>query len=284
MSLTAEQFEYVSELAKKRAAIVLNPGKEYMVKSRLEPLAKERGFENIGRMIDDMSRTRVYDETHKLVIEALTTNETYFFRDLHPFEALEKKIVPEAMARRAAERRLDIWSGASSTGQEAHSIAMMLMEKFPELKSWKVRILGTDLSAQAVEKAKRGVYSQMEVNRGLPLPLLVKYFSKEGDAWEVKPEIKKWLEFRTMNLIEPWRGLPRFDVVLMRNVLIYFDIETRRQILKNVRETLHRDGALFLGAAETTFQVDDSWAAESIGRTHVYRQKPDGDSRSDLRR
>lgn len=282
MSITTEQFEYVASLVKSRAAIVVNEGKEYLVTTRLEPIARSLGFESLGLMIDDMARTSGFGEVHKLTVEALTTNETYFFRDMHPFDALEKKIIPEAIARRSAERKLDIWSGASSTGQEAYSIAMMLLEKFPELIGWQVRILGTDLSEQAVNKAKRGAYSQIEVNRGLPLPLLVKYFANEDREWVLKPEVRRWVEFRTMNLIEPWRGLPRFDVILMRNVLIYFDIETRRQILSNVRNTLHRDGALVLGAAETTFQVDNSWSVESVGRTHVYRQKPDGDRKSQL--
>lgn len=284
MSITSEQFEYISILSQERAAIVLKPGKEYMVKSRLEPIAKQRGFDSLGLMIDDLARSNRFDDTHKQVIEALTTNETFFFRDLHPFEALESHLIPEAIARRSSERRLDIWSGASSTGQEAYSIAMMLMEKFPELRSWQVRILGTDLSAKAVEKAKSGIYSQMEVNRGLPLPLLVKYFSNEEGEWVVAPELCRWTEFRTMNLIEPWRALPLFDIVLMRNVLIYFDIETRRKILGNVRKTLHRDGALFLGAAETTFNVDNNWSAEKVGRSHVYRQKPDADAGSSLKR
>lgn len=283
MGITSKQFEYISALARDKAAIVLNPGKEYMVESRLEPISKSHGFESLGLMIDDMSRTRRFDETHKMVVEALTTNETFFFRDLHPFEAMEKTLVPEAMARRSNERRLDIWSGASSTGQEAYSVAMMLMEKFPQLSSWKVRIMGTDLCSSAVEKAKRGVYSQMEVNRGLPLPLLVKYFSSVDGSWEIKPEIRKMVEFRKMNLIERWGPMPRFDLVLMRNVLIYFDLETRAKILGNIRGTMHQDGALFLGAAETTFNVDNNWKAEHHGRTNVYRIKSEGDSGSSLR-
>lgn len=283
MSITTNQFKYISDLAKSRAAIVLNTGKEYLVESRLEPLSRSRGFDSLGLMIDDMARVGRFDETHKQVVEALTTNETFFFRDLHPFEALENTLIPEAIARRSTERSLDIWSGASSTGQEAYSIAMMLAEKFPQLHTWKVRIIGTDLCTRAVEKAKKGSYSQVEVNRGLPLPLLVKYFNNVEGNWEIKPELKRMVEFRSMNLIEPWRALPRFDLVLMRNVLIYFDIETRRQILGNIRRTMHRDGALFLGASETTFNVDNNWTVESCGRTHVYRIKPDGDSKSSLK-
>ncbi|MBC2607168.1 CheR family methyltransferase [Pelagicoccus albus] len=274
MSLSPSQFDYVSTLAKSRAAIVLQTGKEYLVESRLSPLAREKGFDSLGAMIDSMTSTRGYGDIHKSVVEALTTNETLFFRDLHPFEAMEKKLIPEIMARRATERRIDIWSGASSTGQEAYSIAMMLREKFPELRNWKVKIIGTDLCSKALEKANRGVYNQMEVNRGLPMPLLVKYFSKVDEGWELKPEMKQMTEFRKMNLIEHWPNLPKFDIVLMRNVLIYFDIETRRKILAGIRGVLNRDGAMFLGASETTFNVDENWIVENHGRSHIYRIKP----------
>lgn len=281
MPLTKERFDYISELANRRSAIVLKPGKEYLVQSRLEPLARTGGFESIGVFIDEMRRKGGFGEMHKLVVEALTTNETLFFRDLHPFEALKNKLIPEVMARRASERRLDIWSGASSTGQEAYSIAMMLRETFPELSSWKVTIIGTDLSSKAVEKARNGIYSQLEVNRGLPMPLLVKYFDKVEGGWQIKPELRKMVDFRQMNLIEPWQGLPRFDLVMMRNVLIYFDLPIRKQILDGIQNTIHPDGALFLGASETTLNVVDNWKAESCGRTVVYRIKGNvGDGRA----
>lgn len=280
MSLSSDHFSYISKLALERSAIVLKPGKEYLVESRLRPLAKDEGFESLESMIDDMVTRRGFGDTHKAVVEALTTNETLFFRDLHPFEVMEKTLIPEVMARRANERRIDIWSGASSTGQEAYSIAMMLREKFPELNNWKISIIGTDLCSRAVTKAKNALYNQTEVNRGLPLPLLVKYFANVDGSWELKPEIRKMVDFRVMNLIERWPMLPKFDIVLMRNVLIYFDLDIRRQILGNIRKTMHQDGALFLGASETTFNVDNNWTAENLGRTNVYRPKPDGSTRA----
>lgn len=283
MPITQEQFGYVSALAMSRAAIVLNPGKEYLVESRLEPLARTGGFDSLGDLIDAMRRRPGYAEIHQMAVEALTTNETLFFRDLHPFEAMEKKLIPEIMARRSGERRIDIWSGASSTGQEGYSIAMMLREKFPELRTWKVSITGTDLSSKAVAKAKEGLYSQLEVNRGLPLPLLVKYFEKVDKGWQIKSEIRDMVQFRKMNLIESWPTLPRFDLVLMRNVLIYFDIPTRKRILDGIRSIIHPDGALFLGASETTINVDDCWVGESSGRTSVYRiKRADGANRAIL--
>lgn len=275
MSLTKEDFDYVSKLAMERAAIVLKPGKEYLVQSRLEPLARTAGFASLDKYIVEMKREGGFGDMQKMAVEALTTNETLFFRDLHPFEALEEKLIPEVMTRRASERHIDIWSGASSTGQEAYSIAMLLREKFPELSSWKVNIVGTDLSGKAVEKARRGVYSQLEVNRGLPLPLLVKYFDKVDDGWQIKPDLKKMVEFRQMNLIDRWQMLPRFDLVLMRNVLIYFDVPTRKKILDGIQNTIHPNGALFLGASETTLNVVNTWSVDNCGRTLVYRIKGD---------
>lgn len=271
MPLSKEHFEYISKLAMERAAIVLKPGKEYLVESRLEPLARTGGYETLDVYIDEMRGKGGFSSMHQMAVEALTTNETLFFRDLHPFESLEKKLIPEVIARRAAERRIDIWSGASSTGQEAYSIAMMLREKFPELSSWKVSIIGTDLCSKAVEKARSGIYSQLEVNRGLPLPLLVKYFDKVDDGWQIKPDLKKMVEFRKMNLIERWGMMPRFDIVMMRNVLIYFDVPTRKKILDGIQNTIHPEGCLFLGASETTLNVVDTWKVENTGRTMVYR-------------
>lgn len=273
MSLSKEQFQYISELAMERAAIVLNPGKEYLVVSRLSPLARSSGHESLGSYIEQMRGEAGYSETKKLAVEALTTNETLFFRDLHPFEALEKKLLPEVLARRASERRIDIWSGASSTGQEAYSIAMMLREKFPELGSWNVNIVGTDLSGKAIEKARAGIYSQLEVNRGLPMPFLVKYFDKVAEGWQIKPELRKMVTFRQMNLVDRWEGLPVFDVVMMRNVLIYFDVPTRKRILDSIQGTIHPEGVLFLGASETTLNVVDNWGVENCGRTLLYRVK-----------
>ncbi|MBD5781025.1 protein-glutamate O-methyltransferase CheR [Pelagicoccus sp. NFK12] len=271
MTISEAHFAFISELARERAAIVLKPGKEYLVVSRLEPLARTSGFDSLDTFVDEMRRELGFGRLQRMAVEALTTNETLFFRDLHPFEAIEQKLIPEIMARRASERRIDIWSGASSTGQEAYSIAMLLREKFPELCSWKVNIIGTDLSGKAVEKARSGIYSQLEVNRGLPLPLLFKCFDKLGDDWQIKPDLKKMVEFRQMNLIEPWQGLPRFDLVMMRNVLIYFDLPTRKKILDGIQKVIHPEGALFLGASETTLNVVDCWQVENCGRTLVYR-------------
>lgn len=272
MRISKEHFEYVCNLARDNAAIVLESGKEYLVESRLGPLARREGFDSLASLIDHMQSSRLKGEIHTKAVEALTTNETLFFRDFHPFEALESKIVPEILIRRASERKITIWSGACSTGQEPYSLAMLLRSKFPNLSNWKIEIIATDLSTQVLEKANAGVYSQFEVNRGLPLPMLAKYFTKNGNDWQLKPEIREMIDFRPLNLIQNWPALPKFDIVLMRNVMIYFDVPTKKRILDKIKTTLHPGGALFLGASETTINIDTSWEIVSSGKTVYYRQ------------
>jgi chemotaxis protein methyltransferase CheR len=216
-------------------------------------------------------RTAPLNGLQQKVVEAMTTNETSFFRDVQPFEMLKQMVVPELMKRRATERRLNVWCAASSTGQEPYSLAMMLRESFPSLGGWKVRISASDLSTEVLEKARRGRYSQLEVNRGLPAHLLVKYFQRQGVEWQIKDDIRNVIDYRQLNLIEPWPALPPMDVILIRNVLIYFDVETKRQILGKARRLLRPDGYLFLGGAETTLKLDDSFERVEFQRTGCYQ-------------
>jgi chemotaxis protein methyltransferase CheR len=209
---------------------------------------------------------------HHRAIHALTTNETLFFRDYHPYEELRRAILPEILQKRASERRLTIWSAACSTGQEPYSLAMLLLEHFPELANWTVSILATDLSAKVLKAAARGHYSQFEVNRGLPANYLVKYFIKDKEHWCVKPEVKKWIEFRPMNLVQPWPVLPPFDLVFVRNVMIYFDVETKKTILRKIRNCLLPHGYLFLGTAESTTSLDPEYQPVTFGKAVVYRR------------
>ena len=204
-------------------------------------------------------------------IDALTTNETFFFRDFQPFEALRKIIIPQLIEQRAVQRRLSIWSAACSTGQEPYTIAMLLREHFPQLADWSVSILATDLSPTVLAQARAGSYNQFEVNRGLPAPLLLKYFTKVADRWLVKEELKKGIEFRAMNLVEPWPIFLPFDIVLIRNVMIYFDVPTKQAILKRIRACLQPQGTLFLGTAETTLNLDPAWAPVTHGGATVYQ-------------
>ncbi len=269
MALSKPSFSYICELAQREAAIVLETGKEYLVESRLATVARAEGFDCLNAFIDTLRSSKL-NGVHRKVVEALTTNETFFFRDYHPFEALRKTVIPELLLKRAPIRKLTIWSGASSTGQEAYSIAMMLREHFPQLASWKVSILGTDLSLAVLEQAKKGSYSQLEVNRGLPAAYLIKYFTKKEDRWIVKEDIRSMVEFKAFNLIQPWPIMPAFDIVFMRNVMIYFDVETKRGILKKIRNCLLPHGYLFLGTAETTINLDPSYKPVMMGQSTAY--------------
>ena len=205
------------------------------------------------------------------VVEAMTTNETSFFRDNHPFEALRTELIPAAMKRNAGVRRLSVWSAASSTGQELYTIAMVLDTTFPQLAGWSVNLYGTDLSTDVLARARAGRFSPLEVNRGLPAPMLVKYFERSGSEYEIDSKLRKWTKFDQMNLAEPWPALPLFDVVFCRNVLIYFDIPVRKKILEKIRRTLAPGGCLILGAAETTIGVVDGYTPVRHGNTVVYR-------------
>jgi chemotaxis protein methyltransferase CheR len=268
--ITTSDFDFVRGLVRDRSAIVLEPGKEYLVESRLLSLVQRKGLNDIGTLVDELRRTRD-GGLQSQVVEAMTTNETSFFRDIHPFNALRTTLLPELIESRSTERSIKIWSAACSSGQEPYTIAMLIRENFPALAAWNVSILGTDLSTEVLDRAREGRYAQLEVNRGLPAPLLVKYFEHHGASWVVKPDVKRAVEFRPMNLIMPWPSLPRFDFVFLRNVLIYFDRATKHQILERVRSVLRPDGYLFLGAAESTLNVHDGYERVALERAGCYR-------------
>ncbi len=271
MAISPSEFSYVSDLARRSAAIVIDPGKEYFIESRLAPLVHSHGCKTLGELIAQMQKTPSFSALHGKVIDALTTNETFFFRDFAPFEALRKTIIPQLLEQRAAQRRLTIWSAACSTGQEPYTIAMLLRENFPQLAQWNVSILATDLSPTVLTQARAGSYNQFEVNRGLPAPLLLKYFTKQGDRWAVNDVLRQGIEFRQMNLVEPWPIFPPFDLVLIRNVMIYFDVPTKQAILKKIRACLQPRGSLLLGTAETTMNLDPTWVPVNHGKTTAYQ-------------
>ena len=268
--MTASEFHYIRRLVLEESAIVLEEDKQYLVESRLLPLARREGFDSIATMIASLGPKR-FDGLHRKVVEAMTTNETSFFRDFHPFEALRKSIVPEFILRRAYNKELNFWSAACSSGQEPYSLAMLLQEYFPSLAAWSVRIIATELSAEMLARAREGRYSQLEVNRGLPARLLVKYFRQHGTEWQIREDLRRRVEFQILNLAELWPLLPPMDLILMRNVLIYFGLDTKKKILGRVRQLLNRDGFLFLGGAETTFNVDDAFERVQFDRTICYR-------------
>lgn len=270
MPLNNADFEYVAKLVRDRSAIVLEAGKEYLVESRLLPLARNEGCGSVGDLVARL-RAPLANGLHQKVVEAMTTNETSFFRDLHPFEVLKKTLLPELVANRGNERKLNLWCSASSSGQEPYSVALLLREYFPFLANWTVSFVATDLSREMIERARVGRYSQLEVNRGMPAPLLVKYFQRQGVEWQLKEELRKTVEFRQMNLVEAWSALPEMDIIFMRNVLIYFDVPTKKAILAKVRRLLRPDGYLFLGAAETTLNLDDGFERMQFDKASCYR-------------
>ncbi len=272
MALHPDDFRYICEFIREAAAIVLEPGKEYLVDTRLSPVATQCGLGDIAGVVRELRRSR-HSPVAQKVVDALTTNETSFFRDLAPYQHLRQRVIPALMEARKNERTLDIWCGAASSGQEPFSMLMMMREDFPQLASWKVRFIATDISQVMLARCREGVYSQLEVNRGLPAPLLVKYFKKQGIDWQIDESLRKSVEWREFNLVgHAWSTLPSMDLIMLRNVMIYFDVPTKRGILANIRRVLRPDGYLFLGTAETTINVDESFQSEQV-QSSCYRVK-----------
>lgn len=272
MAVNPADFDYISKIVREQCAIVLEKGKEYLVESRIMPLVHQEKLESIENLVKKI-KLEPRGSLKDAVIEAMTTNETSFFRDIHPFETLKKEIFPELIEKRKIKRELNIWCGASSSGQEPYSLVMVLRNNFPELNSWKINFSASDLSNQMLNRCKSGIYSQLEVNRGLPAPLMVKYFERIGTEWQVKEDLRKMIQFRIINLSETWPILPQLDLVMMRNVLIYFDVEMKKNILGRIRKLLKPDGYLFLGAAETTLNLDENFERMPFKQSGCYRLK-----------
>ena len=270
MAIATTDMSYVRELILERSAIVIDAEKEYLVQSRLEPVAKEAGLGSLEELVAKLQGTP-YGHLHKRVVEAMTTNETSFFRDTAPFEALKVNVLPDLIAKRASQKNLNIWCGASSSGQEPYTIAMVIREHFPELLNWKLQFFATDISTEMLAKCREGKYSQLEVNRGLPAQLLVKYFTKKGLGWQISEDLRNLITFQEMNLSGTWPTFPKFDIIFIRNVLIYFDVETKKQILGKARLLLNPDGYFFLGGAETTLNLDDAFQRVAVSGTSCYR-------------
>jgi chemotaxis protein methyltransferase CheR len=272
MAISKAEFDYLRSLIKEHSAIILEDGKEYLVEMRLMSLARIDGFANVGALILDL-KAKPFGEAHRKVIDAMTTNETSFFRDLHPFETLKNEVIPEFLKKRATSKQLNIWFAACSSGQEPYSVAMMLNHNFPQLSSWRLNLTAGDLSRLMLEKCRLGIYSQLEINRGLPAPLLIKYFKKDDAAWQIKEEIRRMIKFSELNLTKNWVPMPAMDIVFIRNVLIYFNMETKKAIFAKIRKVLKPDGILFLGGAETTLNIDDNFERVQSGRTVYYKLK-----------
>jgi chemotaxis protein methyltransferase CheR len=270
MGCSETDYAYLRQLVLAQSANLIDPSRNSLFEARLKPIVRSMGA---GTLKDLVSLLRV-DETpqlHRAVAEAMTINETSFFRDGRPFELLRETILPRLIERNRAERRLRIWSAASSTGQEAYSVAMTICEYFPELAGWDIRIVGTDISRQVVEYAQRGRYRRLEVNRGLPARMLVKYLARDEDEWEVTARVRAMCEFQCVNLCGPLVKLPMFDMVLLRNVLLHFAQEDRGGVLSGVHRQMVPGGYLLLGAAEQAEDSTDLFEAEFARDCYFYR-------------
>lgn len=247
--MTPSEYEYLQKLLKDRSGLVLSADKQYLVESRLIPLARRSGLGGIGDLVTKMKAGS--EPLVVAVVEAMTTNETFFFRDKVPFEHFRETIMPAMLEARKHRRAIRIWCAASSTGQEPYSLAMILKEMSAQMAGWRIEIVATDLSQEVLEKSKSGIFSQFEVQRGLPIQMLVKYFTQTNETWQLSPEIRAMVQFRQLNLLHDFSHLGTFDVIFCRNVLIYFDQDTKVNVFNRLARVIEQDGFLVLGAAET---------------------------------
>jgi len=255
--VTPSDYEYLRKLLKERSGLDLSADKQYLVESRLMPLARKASLSGIPELVQAMKSGAVALTSE--VVEAMTTNETFFFRDKIPFDHLKETVLPGLIQARAARRSIRIWCAASSTGQEPYSIAMILKEMGAALSGWRTEIVATDLSMGVLEKSITGLFSQFEVQRGLPIQMLVKYFTQQGELWQLNADIRAMVQHRQLNLLQDFSHLGTFDVIFCRNVLIYFDQATKSAVLDRVARNTERDGYLLLGAAETVVGLSDSF-------------------------
>jgi chemotaxis protein methyltransferase CheR len=255
--MTPEDFGFLRKLLKERSGLVLAPEKQYLAESRLLPLARRNGMGTLTELIARLKAPQAATLTSD-VVDAMTTNETFFFRDKIPFDLFRDTIMPALLKARAREKRIRIWCTACATGQEPYSLAMALKGMGAQLAGYKVQILATDLNAEVLERAKAGIYSQFEVQRGLPIHQLVKFFAQAGERWQIAPEIRAMVQFRTLNLLADFKPLGTFDLVFCRNVLIYFDQPTKAAVLERIARQLPDDGYLVMGAAETVVGLTET--------------------------
>jgi chemotaxis protein methyltransferase CheR len=258
MMISATDYDFFQRLLKARSGLVLSDDKHYLLETRLLPVIRRLGIATLGQLAAKL-REPGSAAVEEAVVEAMTTNESFFFRDKAPFEAFTSTMLPHLLRNRAATQALRIWCAAASTGQEPYSLAILLKENAAKLGGRRVEILATDISNEVLTRAKSGVYTQFEVQRGLSVQYLVKYFAKEGEAWRIAPEIRGAVEFRYLNLLKPFAGIGMFDIVFCRNVLIYFDPETKVDVLSRIGKVMRPDGYLVLGGAETVVGLTDDF-------------------------
>jgi chemotaxis protein methyltransferase CheR len=266
-AILPENYRFLQEHIYSQVGIVLEDNKHYLFESRLGPIVKHHGLTSINDLCN-LLHARCNSDIGKQVVEAMTTNETYFFRDPAQYDAIRTVLLPRLKEERRDTRKMRFWSAAASTGQEAYSLAMLLLEC--GLADWNIQILGTDFSSQVIERARAGIFQQIEVNRGLPASMLVKYFKRAVLQWQLSEAVRKMVRFETIDLRKSMRTLGPFDLVFCRNVMIYFDNETKRSIMKEIHSTLFRGGWLLLGGAETVFGLDEWFDRQTVGNMTAY--------------
>lgn len=254
-----DDFNFLAALLKRQSGLVLSPDKVYLIESRLMPIARKRGSETLDALVAELRGSPETGPLVKQVTDAMTTNESFFFRDIKPFDQFQRIVLPYLLEARAQVKRVRIWSAACSSGQEPYSLAMILRDMGPKLAGWRFEIVATDISAEMLEKSKAGLYSQFEVQRGLPMQYLVKYFTQMGDKWKIDPALREIVQFREFNLLHEPTALGQFDVVFIRNVLIYFDNRTKCEILARIYKLMPQDAFLYLGGAETVLGISDKF-------------------------
>jgi len=272
MSVRREDFDYIRALLKEHSGVALEDGKEYLLEVRLSPLYDEMKVDSIAGIVQLLRRDN-NAALRERVLNCLLTNETYFFRDIHPFEMLRAEVLPELFAARAANRHLRIWSGACSTGQEPYSVAMIVNELLERFPGFTVEILATDIAEENLERAMAGHYSHAEVNRGLPAQMLIRHFTKKEAVWQVNESIRRMVTFRKLNLFGSWAGIDRADLILLRNVLIYFEQDAKKDIIARIRRNVTDDGTVILGASETVLGLSEEFHIVHAGKASLYRPK-----------
>jgi chemotaxis protein methyltransferase CheR len=256
--MTPADFQFLAKFLKDRSGLALAEDKGYLLESRLVPVARAHGLKSVDDIAAEVRAGR-NQRLMAAVVEAMTTNESFFFRDIKPFDQFKTIVMPRLLARRAATKQLRIWSAACSTGQEPYTLAMLLTEAAAQLQGWRIEIVATDIAPGVLAKARAGLYSQFEVQRGLPVQMLLKHFSQKAEGWEIAPQLRAMINFREFNLLTDMKPFGVFDVVFCRNVLIYFDQTTKADVLARIRERMKEDGILYLGGAETVLGVSESF-------------------------
>ncbi len=269
MPIQPSDFKYISDFIKSAAGIVLAPGKEYLVENRLSMLAHTLKIESIDELIKKLRKENSNDLKQK-VVDALTTNETSFFRDKHPFETLKTSLLPQIIKKRAAIKQLNIWCAASSSGQEPYTIAMVL-NQIPALSGWRINFIASDISEEMLERCRQGLYTQLEIGRGLPANLLPKYFSRHQNRWQIKQELRTMIDFRIFNLCKQWPFMVNMDIIFLRHVLVYFNDATKREILGKVRKQLKPDGFLFVGSGDNPELLDKNFTRTEFSTSACYK-------------